>query len=166
MTGAPHNICHTSVNARSREASTPRKACLPLLLCLALQVGAQTPIITDTERREGERALHLNGLFSGADTVYMQVYHDGDLLHDTVCINTWQVALHTHDYYILKFTDRWQRTKRIHFVELSDDQLEFFPPIEIDFDARGNAVYIKQRDRKPDWIEYDVGLSRKRDAEP
>lgn len=134
---------------------------LVLLMLLAIPAGAQTLILTEAEHHPGERALHLQGFFRDADTVLVQVYHDSDVLHEEIYVHTWSLQLQAFHYYVIKFTDAEQRVKRIYIVELSDNQIEFMPPIEVDFSVVGNALYLKQRDGKLDYTEYDVGMSRR-----
>jgi hypothetical protein len=131
-----------------------------MLLCLPL--AAQDYARTLSQKAEGERSLLLTGLFSGADSVYVQVYHDGEELTSSVEFGTFTLTLGTFDYYVVKFTDARRRVKRLYIMELSDDMVEFFPPIEIDFDRTGNILLLKQSTGKPDWQEFDVGMSRKR----
>lgn len=131
-----------------------------LPLFLSLNTSAQTLLETDVESRKGVRKLHVQGFFRGADTVFAQVYHDGDALCDTILVRMWSFDLGAHESYSLKFTDGAHRVKRLYILELSDDQLEFVPPIEVDFDVPGNLVLIKPRDRQPDFMLFDVGMSR------
>jgi hypothetical protein len=138
-----------------------RTLLLALLLLPGLAPG-QDLTRTVSERRPGVRSLTLSGIFTGSDTAYMQVYHDGEELHSDVYVGTWTITLGACQWYMIKFTDGKGRVKRLAVHELSDDMVEFFPPIEIDFDREGNMVLIKQSHGKPDWVEYDVGLSRKR----
>jgi len=133
---------------------------LPLLL--ALNTSAQTLLETTVEPRKGERVLNVQGLFRGADTVLVQVYHDSDVLAEELRIYTWAFSFGTHEHYIIKFTDNAQRVKYLYILELSDDQIEFIPPIEVDFTVAGNLVLVKPRDRKPDFMLFDVGMSRNR----
>jgi hypothetical protein len=140
-----------------------------VLLFLALCTAATCTTLygqdytrTLSQKAEGERSLVINGLFSGADSVYVQVYHDGEELTSSVEFGTFTLTLGTFDYYVVKFTDARRRVKRLYIVELSDDMVEFFPPLEIDFDRTGNILLLKQSTGKPDWQEFDVGMSRKR----
>ena len=133
---------------------------------VATTCTAQTLIITEAEHRDGQRALNLHGFFRDTDTVLVQVYHDSDVLYEEVAIRTWAITFSSFHYYVLKFTDVEQRVKRIYIMELSDNQIEFMPPIEIDFDTPGNVLYLKQRDGKLDWQEFDVGMSRSTRTEP
>lgn len=138
------------------------KALLSALILLATTVAsAQTLILTEARHAPGQRILMVNGSFLDADSVYLQVYHDGDELYSEPVYVTWQLTLGEFEHYDLKFTDEQGRVKRISFHELSDNQIEDFPPIEVDFTTAGNVVYIKQRTGKLDWFEYDVGMSRK-----
>ena len=136
--------------------------CLPLLLTVPDSAIAQDFTRTLSQKAEGERSLVLNGIFSGADSVYVQVYHDGEELTSSVELGTFSLTLGTYDYYVVKFTDAQRRVKRLYIVELSDDMVEFFPPLEVDFDRVGNILLLKQSTGKPDWQEFDVGMSRKR----
>jgi hypothetical protein len=131
-----------------------------VLLCLPL--AAQDYTRTLSQKQTNERSLLLTGLFSGADSVYVQVYHDGEELTSSVEFGTFTLTLGTFDYYVVKFTDARRRVKRLYIMELSDDMVEFFPPLEIDFDRTGNILLLKQSTGKPDWQEFDVGMSRKR----
>lgn len=133
-------------------------ACLPL--------AAQDWGYTVFERTPGERALKLSGILVDADTAYLQLYHDGKVLHDGVILRTWDITLGTEDYYIVKFTDARGREKYLYIVELSDNLTEFYLPLEIDFARGGNLLLLKQSDGKPHYQEFDVGLSRKRHAHP
>lgn len=133
-----------------------------LFLLLATMAGAQVPVFTESERAPGRRALQLHGFFQDADSAYMQVYHDGEAIYDEVFGNTFQVTLQSYDDYTITFTDARQRVKRISIHELSDDMIEFYPPLEIDFSREGNLVLIKASNGKPDFLEFDVGMSRKR----
>lgn len=133
-----------------------------LLLCLLpLASSAQTLILTEAQAHKGERSLSITGSFVDADTALVQVYHDGDLVAEEIRLYTWAFELTSFDYYVLKFTDAKKRVKRLYIMELSDDQLEFVPPIEIDFGVVGNLVLLKQRDRKLDFLQFDVGMSRR-----
>lgn len=139
-----------------------RRALLPVLLLLSAGAHAQDWTRTTAARTEGERRLVLQGTLVGADTALLQVYHDGDELHSDVYVRTWSLTLGAEDQYWIKFTDGRGRVKRIALHELSDDMVEFYPPIEVDFDRAGNMVLLKQSTGKPDWQEFDVGLSRQR----
>lgn len=123
--------------------------------------SAQVLLETQVEARKGERILNVQGFFRDADTVLVQVYHDSDVLTEEVRVLTWGFTLGAYESYILKFTDGRQRVKRLYILELSDDQVEFLPPIEVDFAVVGNLVLIKPRDRSPDFSLYNVGMSRK-----
>ena len=141
---------------------------LLLVLLLALAAAFTAPLFaqdyirTINERTEGQRCLVLNGIFSGADSAYVQVYHDADELTSSVEVNTFSLTLGTYDHYIIKFTDQQRRVKYVYLIELSDNLTEFIPPIEVDFDRTGNIVLLKQSTGKPDFQEFDVGMSRKR----
>lgn len=137
-----------------------------LYMFFSVVATAQTLILTEAEHRDGVRALNLHGFFRDADTVLVQVYHDSDVLYEEVHVRTWSITLSSFHYYVLKFSDGFGRVKRIYIAELSDNQIEFFPPIEIDFDTPGNVLYLKQRDGKLDWQEFDVGMSRSTRTEP
>jgi hypothetical protein len=121
---------------------------------------AQTLLETTVESRKGERVLNVQGFFRGADTALVQVYHDSDVLSEEVRFHTWAYTFGAYESYIVKFTDQAQRVKYLYILELSDDQIEFVPPIEVDFNVRGNLVMIKPRDRQPDFMLFDVGMSR------
>ena len=143
------------------------KTILPLLLLVACTTPAplvqQPPVITETEPSpDGTRSLHLQGFFRDADTVFMQVYHDGDVLAEEVRLFTWALTLGEHPWYVVKFTDTMHRVKYLSVFELSDRTIEFVPPIEIDFDRTGNILLVKPSDGKPDFLQIDVGMSRKR----
>lgn len=165
MNGAPH-ICHTWVPPVQAVPSMRRNA-WGVLLFIVLLAGcaqmapAQTLVLTEAQHSTGDRALTITGLFHDADTVLVQIYHDSDVVHEEVCINTFSFTLGQYHHYVLKFTDAQLRVKRIYIVELSDNQLEWLPPIEIDFSTTGNVLYLKQRDGKLDFQEFDVGMSRK-----
>ncbi len=133
---------------------------LLLLLHLPLPLAAQDFTRTLAQRTTGERTLQLGGLFQGADTVLVQVYHDGRELSAEPQVGTFSLTLGEFDYYVVKFTDGQRRVKRLYIVELSDDMVEFYPPLEIDFDRVGNMLLLKRSTGKPDWQEFDVGLSR------
>jgi hypothetical protein len=135
-----------------------------ILLLLPLCATAQDPTRAVSERRMGQRTLVLTGSFAGSDSAYAQVYHDGREIFADMFVGTFSFTLGTHDYYNIKFTDGKGRIKRIAIHELSDDMIEFYVPIEVDFDRLGNIVLIKQSHGKPDWIEFDVGMSRPRKA--
>lgn len=140
------------------------RTCLAaLLLCLATLAGAQAPpILTDQyPSPDGSRTLELRGLFAGADTVLVQVYHDSDLLAEEVRIYTWALALGTHDWYVVKFTDGQRRVKYLYILELADEVIEYVPEITIDFDRRANLLLLKPASGKPDFLQFDVGLARK-----
>lgn len=165
MNGTPH-ICHNSVLPVQAAPSMRRNAWGVLLFLLLIGgcsqlAPAQTLILTEAQHIKNERALTITGLFFDADTVLAQIYHDSDVVHEEVCINTFSFTLSQYHYYVLKFTDAQLRVKRIYIIELSDNQLEFMPPIEIDFSTTGNILYLKQRDGKLDFQEFDVGMSRK-----
>jgi hypothetical protein len=140
------------------------KHLLLILLLLPLCAAAQDPTRSVSERRMGQRTLVLTGSFAGNDSAYAQVYHDGREIFADMFVATFSFTLGTHDYYNIKFTDSKGRIKRIAIHELSDDMIEFYVPIEVDFDRLGNIVLIKQSHGKPDWIEFDVGMSRPRKA--
>lgn len=135
-----------------------------LLLCVANLATAQAPpIITDQyPSPDGGRTLELRGLFAGADTVLVQVYHDSDLLAEEVRIYTWALALGTHDWYVIKFTAAGHRVKYLYILELADGVIEYVPEITIDFDREANLLLLKPASGKPDFLQYDVGLARKR----
>ena len=139
-----------------------RKLLIALVLLLPVTIAAQDITRTVNERKPGARTLVLGGIFTGSDSAYVQVYHDGKELFSDFFVGTWTFTLGTHDWYMIKFTDARGRVKRIAIHELSDDMVEFYPPVEIDFDRMGNMVLIKQSHGKPDWLEFDVGMSRRR----
>lgn len=152
---------------KKRFAPRSRRILLILLLLLvpllcSLPALAQDYTRTMNQRTQGERTLQLTGLFVGCDTALVQVYHDGEVLNEEVAIRTFSMSLGTFDYYVVKFTSADRRVKRVYILELSDDMVEFYPPIEVDFDRIGNIVLLKQSTGKPDWQEFDVGMSRKR----
>lgn len=132
-----------------------------LLILLTACVPTQRMLLTDTQHRPGERSLVLTGLLQDADSAYIQVYHDGQEVGDQHAVGSFTLTLGAHTYYLIKLTDPHGRVKRIALHELSDDMIEFLPPIEVDFGTTGNLVLIKQRDGKPDWLEIDVGMSRR-----
>lgn len=139
-----------------------RKWVLGLLLLLPLASPAQERVNTLSDRRPGQRQLVLTGTVTGADSAYLQVYSDGDELLDDVVTGTWTLTLGDRDWYVLQFTDAAGRVKRIHVAELSEDLVEFYPAIEVDFDREGNLALMKPSHRKPGWVEYDIGMSRPR----
>lgn len=139
----------------------------PLLLSLALAgapapAGAQVLLETDAQRREGQRQLHLQGVFTDADSVLVQVYHDSDVLLEEVQYHGWSLTLGAYESYWVKFTDEQQRVKRLFIGELSDDQVELVQAIEVDFSVVGNLAMLKERDRQPDFLLFNIGTSRKR----
>lgn len=131
------------------------------LIGASLEMPAQDWTRTTAERVEGERRLMLTGTIAGADSAYLQVYHDGEELYDAVIGRTWSLELGAYAEYTIKFTDGAGNVKRLAIHELSDDLVEFYPPMEVDFLRTGNMVLIKQSTGKPDWMEFDVGLSRR-----
>lgn len=133
-----------------------------LLLCLPLLSHAQgTPILTETyPSPDGSRTLDMRGLFENADTVLVQVYHDGDLIHEDVRIYTWAITLGEYQYYTLKFTDEKHRVKYLYIIELGDNVIEYVGEIIINFKREGNLLLLKPSDGKPDFMQIDVGLSR------
>lgn len=135
---------------------------LVLSLTVLASAAAQDHTRTLAQRTEAERSLVLHGLFQGADTALVQVYHDGEELMAEPFVGTWNLTLGAYEHYVVKFTDARRRVKRLYIVELSDDLIEFYPPVEIDFDRVGNLLLLKQSTGKPDWQEFDVGLSRQR----
>lgn len=138
------------------------RALLPLVfVLLATFAHGQDWTRTTTQRAEGERKLVITGVFTGADTVLIQIYHDGKELHSDVYAGTFMLEFGTYRYYVVKFTDAQLRVKYLYILELSDDLVEFYPPVEIDFDRQGNMALIKPTNQKPDWQEFDVGLGRK-----
>lgn len=137
------------------------RALLIIALLATCTASAQDWTRTTAERVEGERKLVLTGTFTGADSAYVQVYHDGKELFADVFFRTWTLTLGEYTSYNLKFTDTAGAVKRLAIHELSDDMVEFYPPMEIDFLRTGNMVLIKPSTGKPDWMEFDVGLSRK-----
>lgn len=139
-----------------------RTAILSILLTCLCSANAQTLLETTVESRKGERVLELQGFFRGADTVLVQVYHDSDVLKEEGRVHTWAYTFTDHEYYVVKFTADPGRVKYLYILELSDDQIEFVPPIEVDFNVAGNLVLIKPRDRQPDFMLFDVGMSRNR----
>jgi len=140
-----------------------RALCILLLWGAPAFAGAQQELITEVQRTPGVRQLHLQGLFTdaGTDSVQLELFHDGDILYRDSYLGSWSLELGTFDYYTVLFTDGQGRQKRLHVMELSDDQIEFVPPIEVDFSVRGNLLLLKPRDRKPDFTMYDTGTSRR-----
>lgn len=138
------------------------KALLLTMLLLPGLLPAQDRTRTLSDRRPGVRNFVLTGTFQDADTAYLQLYHDGRELHAEVYTHTFSLTLGEHDWYMVKLTDTRGRVKRIAIHEISDDMVEFYLPVEVDFGRAGNLVLIKQSVGKPDWMEFDVGLSRKR----
>lgn len=124
--------------------------------------GAQTLLTTECLRKEGVRQLHLQGVFTDADSVLVQVYHDSDVLLEEVQYNGWSLTLGSFHSYTVKFTDAQRREKRLYILELSDDQVELVQGIEVDFSVVGNLALLKERDRQPDFLLFNVGTSRKR----
>lgn len=135
---------------------------LPFLLLLAACAAHERTVVTETEHTPGVRALHLTGMVHDADSVYLQVYHDGEAVYDEVFGTTFSVTLQSYDDYVLTFTDARGRVKRVSIHELSDDLIEFYPPLEIDFNRVGNLVLVKPSCGKPGFEEIDVGMSRER----
>lgn len=131
------------------------------LLAFATHASAQDWTRTTAERVPGERRLVLAGTIAGADSAYLQVYHDGKELYAEPIGRTWMLELGAYSYYSIKFTDPTGQIKRLYVHELSDDMVEFYPPMEVDFLRTGNLVLVKTSTGKPDWQEFDVGLSRK-----
>lgn len=131
-----------------------------LLALLVACTPTQRTVLTETQHAPGQRALHLSGLFQDADSVYVQVYSDGQPVGEDVFVGTFQLTLSAYDDYVIVFTDARGRVKRVSIHELSDDLIEFYPPLEIDFGRTGNLVLIKQSTGKPDFQEIDVGMSR------
>lgn len=107
-----------------------------------------------------ERQLVLSGSFVGADTVYIQMYHDGELITDNFKVGTFTITLSEFDTYEIKFTDTQKRVKRISVHELGDNMIEFYPPREIDFERVGNIVLIKPDAKRYDFAELDAGDNR------
>jgi len=150
---------------------TPRKAVKQAAVCLALLCSSapapgQVFVETLDFHTPGERQLLLQGIFQDADTVLLQVYHHGEELLMEPRVNTFQVTLGAHEAYVLKFTDQRHRVKQLYIQELSDDMIEFYPPLVIAFNRPGNLQLRKSSDGRPGWWEEDVGSSRKhrRDA--
>lgn len=139
-----------------------RKLILPGIMLLPLLAGAQERVATLSERTPGQRQLVLTGTLAGADSAYLQVYSEGDELMGEVVVTTWTLTLSDRDWYVLQFTDAAGRIKRIHIAELSEDLVEFYPAIEVDFDREGNLALLKPSHRKPGWLEMDLGMSRPR----
>jgi hypothetical protein len=125
-------------------------------------IQAQQLLTTECLRKEGVRQLHLQGVFTDADSVLVQVYHDSDVLLEEVQYNGWSLTLGSFHSYTVKFTDAQQRVKRLYIQELSDDQVELVQGIEVDFSVVGNLALLKERDRQPDFLLFNVGTSRKR----
>jgi len=120
------------------------------------------PLITDLyPSPDGTRSLELRGLFVGADTVLVQVYHDSDVLYEDVRTHTWSLTLGTYDWYSIKFTAQGGSEKYLHIHELCDGAIEYVPEIVIDFNRTGNLILYKPSDGKPDFLQLDVGLSRR-----
>lgn len=132
-----------------------------LTMAMALSLSAQELLISPSVQKASERALQIGGYFTGEDSAYVQVYHDGKELKEEFRVHTWELSLGMYEHYVIKFTDPQGRVKRLYIIELSDDLLEFVVPLEIDFDVVGNLLLVKQRDGKPDFLEFDVGMSRK-----
>lgn len=134
---------------------------LPLLLLPAL-ASAQVPMEVVADRRPGERSLMITGMLTGADSAYLQVYHDEMELHADIYVHTFSITLGTYDWYMLRFTDPDGRVKRVAIHGISDDMVQFLPPIEVDFDREGDLVLVQPSARKPMWLELDTRLSRRR----
>ncbi len=110
----------------------------------------------------GEERLFLTGKFLDADTVYIQVYHDGENAVDPiVAYGTFHMELGEFAQYEIVFTDTYNREKRISIHELGDRLIEWYPPMEIDFDRLGNYILIKPDAKLPQYAEIHVGMSRK-----
>lgn len=141
-----------------------RHALLAAALLLATLARPQfIPVITEQEPSpDGTSTLHLQGFFREADSVYVQVYHDSDVITEEVRFYTWALTLGTYPWYCIKFTDARGRVKYLWVLELSSAHIEFVPPIEIDFGRNGDLLLVKQSDGKPDFLMIDVGLGRKR----
>lgn len=141
------------------------KKILPLLLPLLLPFCARAqsiPLITNVyPSPDGTSTLELRGLFHDADTVLVQVYHDSDVITEEVRIYTWAIALGQYPWYVLKFTADHQRVKYLYIFELNSSGIEYVPEITIDFAREGNLLLYKPSDGKPDFLQFDVGLSRK-----
>lgn len=135
-----------------------------LLVCfiVSLVTIAQdiTYTIYDRTPDFSSRRLNISGTFIGADTVYIQVYHEGNEITSDVAIMTFSITLGEFTTYLIKFTDSNHRVKTVAIHELGDGLIEFYPPLEIDFNRVGNLLLIKPSARKPYYIEYDVGMGR------
>lgn len=142
------------------------KTLLLILGLLPLVAPAQDWTWTETkwERvdRPEDRRLVLSGKYVDADTVLVQIYHDGEeTVEPTITYGIFTITLSEFDSYDIKFTDTQKRVKRITVRELGDRMIEFYPPMEIDFDRIGNYVLIKPDAKLPDYAELDVGVNRK-----
>jgi len=145
---------------------------LPLLLAGCVSQRTYTdahpggiPILTEIyPTPDGSTVLELRGLFSGSDTVFVQVFHDGEELtpEREVRIYSWALTLGEYDYYDIKFTDEQGRVKYLSIHELCDGVIEYVPEIIIDFDRTGNLLLFKPSDGKPDFLQLDAGLSRRK----
>lgn len=138
-----------------------------LILCLLPMVAfGQDWTWTETKwervERPEDRRLVLTGKYFDADTVLVQIYHDGEAtVEPTPTYGIFTITLSEFDSYDIKFTDTRGRIKRITIRELGDRMIEFYPPMEIDFDRVGNYVLIKPDAKLPNYAELDVGVNRK-----
>ena len=109
---------------------------------------------------DGSRALILSGTFVNADSVYIQIYHEGELTKESTAYKVFTITLREFNTYDIKFTDINHRSKSIYIRELADVWEEFVPAFEIDFDVVGNITLVKTNVRRPNFIEFETGLGR------
>jgi len=139
--------------------------CLVLSSCSSMRYVEQHGVYVETQSTrtyDGTRALVLTGTFVNVDSVFVQVYHDGEPTAENVAHKTFTITLKEFDTYEIKFTDADRRVKRISIQELADGWIEFYPSIEMDFELSGNLALVKTNVLRPDFIEFDTGIGRKR----
>lgn len=131
------------------------------LLATACTVQQPMPLMTEFDHMPGQRALLLNVVVHGADSVGVEIICDGERIHEDRYGTAFQLKLGACDDYqvLLRAGDR---LKRLSIHELSDDMVEVVPMLEVDMDRDGNLVLVKPSNGKDGFELIDVGMSRKR----
>lgn len=110
---------------------------------------------------QGEK-LTLTGEFIDADTVQIRVYHDNKMVAESQEVYSYAIELMEYKSYVIVFNDSKGREKRLWIPYTGDNLVEIAPPIDVEFNALGDLVIVKENARKKGFDLYDVGLFRKK----
>lgn len=104
--------------------------------------------------------LIISGIFLGADTVLVQVYHGTVKSTESVEVHAYTVTLTEYEHYTVKFTDKRGRMKLIHIPCVGCGMIEIPPSIDVDFTVIGDIILWKENARREGFDVLDSGLNK------